>query len=721
MEENILIGTRILIRIGTLSGYCSNPGSDYWYPLPPGTDNLNPPPPDITTNPNPLPPDTVPLPPGFDSDDLCYVFNDLLPTGQDPVYPVTLDPGALYPPYVTITPLLLRLKTQIKITDYNYSLNIEPGYANLIIKVKVFPALGFRINPQASSYSSAGGVAIFDVVSSSIYNFNIVQWNGDGAEERVISPLGLSPGLVWYRTRTQFDSIDTSFKFFAPAFVSNDQLTYYAAKFTTGQASSVAPYLSFGTNQFTLRQSSNSITSGNKPPGSVVINGQTYTGTRDYIAYCWAGNTTVTISNTGTVASVVNTNQSLGYSTFSYTGTGIDDTTFGHGLGSTPEIFFLFTSNQAYVGGSIIGNNSYLQLSSGPVQSSSFYLKTVDTQNITIGPISIINAANTRYLGIAFTSIPGFCTINKYIANGAASRFIPTDFPPKLVLVKVLNYPGSSTTIERHWVLADNVRSANFRVRTSDDPEFTPAKVTIQSNGFTVTSTLNSNYVDVYGQTVSLEYLYIAIGEVSYTYEIVLANGIYSSIGGEALLSRTGAVNAEPGIVTLQGQDVIIKKIYNPFNASDTTYNYYGYDASFVIGKQLLCDGQIYTSAGENSTLTKASKTIADNATYYLNGKDALLKKSYFPLIADSTNYTSSGQSVTLTGQLNIIASAGSYGSQGNTILMSKATIFMADFYAYNASGQDVILSLEQYPYYSNWSEQNYGWDEQWKEITWGS
>lgn len=168
-----LLVTRAEVRLATaLSAFCDVGQSDFWFPVAPGTTTL-PEPPAATTNATPLPPNAVPVPPDFDPDDLCYLFQDLLPVGQPPVYPVELEPNGILLPYNETLPLVGRTRVRLAIREFNYALTL-PGEAVALVTRTVisiptyiasFGAGAFTFTGQtAGTYRNrklAGGVGAF--------------------------------------------------------------------------------------------------------------------------------------------------------------------------------------------------------------------------------------------------------------------------------------------------------------------------------------------------------------------------------------------------------------------------------------------------------------------------------------------------------------------------------------------------------------------------------
>jgi len=252
-----------------------------------------------------------------------------------------------------------------------------------------------------------------------INSFNPVIYTGTGGTQS-ISTVGFAPDFVWIKQRTApnrdhvlHDIIRGSNKVLY-ANLSNSQDTLNASYFT-----------SFDSNGFTLG-------------GDSYYNGSSL----DYVAWSWKGGGTAVSNTDGTIASSVSANQAAGFSIASYTSTGTNGSTFGHGLNAIPELVLLkctsTNSTNWIVGGSILGNDYYLSLNSAAArQSSSNWLvpsaKTLQL-NQTFGNA---NSSGREYITYNFTSIPGYSRVGYYIGNGSPTGpIIYTGFKPRFIMTK---------------------------------------------------------------------------------------------------------------------------------------------------------------------------------------------------------------------------------------------------------------------------------------------
>ena len=55
----------------------------------------------------------------------------------------------------------------------------------------------------------------------------------------------------------------------------------------------------------------------------------------NFVAWCWKAGGAAVTNNDGTIATQVSVNKEAGFSIITYTGTGADEATIGHGLGRT--------------------------------------------------------------------------------------------------------------------------------------------------------------------------------------------------------------------------------------------------------------------------------------------------------------------------------------------------------------------------------------------------
>ena len=78
------------------------------------------------------------------------------------------------------------------------------------------------------------------------------------------------------------------------------------------------------------------ITSFNSNGWTMGDDGAVNQNSANFVAWCWKAGGAAVTNNDGTIATQVSVNKDAGFSIITYTGTGADDVTIGHGLGRTP-------------------------------------------------------------------------------------------------------------------------------------------------------------------------------------------------------------------------------------------------------------------------------------------------------------------------------------------------------------------------------------------------
>ena len=321
-------------------------------------------------------------------------------------------------------------------------------------------------------------------------HFQIALWTGDGNSTQAITNDGnsdLQPDFVWLKRRNGAENhtlADTS-RGVTKRISSNEN----NAEDTNGIAS-------VQSDGFTVSSSYNGNT-----------NGSTYVG------WQWKANGGTTSSNSsGTnITSTVQANTTAGFSIVTFTGTGNDGDSYGHGLTSAPELVIpkkrSGTSN--WQGYAFDGGNSqywYLNLTNafanttGNSAASSSSVITTDASGDS-------NPSGGTVVSYCFHSVKGYSKIGRYTGNGNTDgAFVYTGFKPAWILVKRTN--GT-----QDWVIFDNkLRPANnvgngFLSPNKNDDEDSSDQFDIVSNGFKLR--MSSNLANGSGDT----YIYMAFAE----------------------------------------------------------------------------------------------------------------------------------------------------------------------------------------------------------------
>ena len=342
-------------------------------------------------------------------------------------------------------------------------------------------------------------------------HFQTVLWSGDNSDSRNITNDGnsdLQPDWVWIKSRNGSgngyshnwwdtsrgvsSSINTGlFSDQTDSEGGGDNVT------TTAQLGGVSAMLSDG---FTVKE-------GNTDDARYVNK-----SSNTYVAWQWKANGGTTSSNSsGTnITSTVQANTTAGFSIVTFTGTGNDGDSYGHGLTSAPELVIpkkrSGTSNwqgYAFDGGNsqywyLNLNNAFASTSGNSAASSSSVITTDGSGDS--------NPSGGTVVSYCFHSVQGYSKIGRYKGNGDTDGpFVYTGFKPAWIIFK-------STSATGHWQIYDNTRET-FNDGTQpalkasgNDAEFTK-NVDILSNGVKLRDTTSDANAD------GVTYLYMAFAE----------------------------------------------------------------------------------------------------------------------------------------------------------------------------------------------------------------
>ena len=327
----------------------------------------------------------------------------------------------------------------------------------------------------AGTYNTNGFHLTFqdDVVSE---GFNVATWRGNSPLSQSISGLGLSPDLVWIKSRSQ------TYNHVLADTVRGQGKDLYSNT-TAAESSSSTELISFDADGFSVGSGG----SANDPTGSL-----------GFVAWCWDAGSGSAASNTdGSITSTVKANPSYGFSIVSYTGTGAN-ATVGHGI-ATPDMIIVkgrnTTAAQAW---RVYHKDSNASPASGVlnlntdgafVSSSTQWNNTAPTSSVfSVGTDPAVNENTKNYIAYCFAEVAGYSSIGSYSGSGAAGNAVTTGFAPAFVMVKRTDSSGT-------WVMFDTTRSPTNTADNAlnadlSDREYTSADgvigIDFDANGFTL-------------------------------------------------------------------------------------------------------------------------------------------------------------------------------------------------------------------------------------------
>ena len=322
-------------------------------------------------------------------------------------------------------------------------------------------------------------------------HFVTVPYTGNGSTTQNIS-IGLKPDWVWLKSRSNNSGYHT--------LVDSSR-----GDIALGSDQSIAEY---SVSEFNIN-TDNTI--------DVVHYGNNYsmnTNAATFVAWNWVANGGTTSSNSdGDITSTVQANTDAGFSIVTYTGTGTQSDTVGHGLGKKPAWVLVKSRSEAqnwhvyHQGLDSSAPHNYtifLNATNARASSSSNYWggSAPTTTVIGVGNDNSSNKSSTTYVMYCFAEIEGYSKFGTYTGNGSTDgTFVPLGFRPAFVMIKRYNGTGN-------WFIMDNKRLGynpnNYRlVADSTLQEYTSTGaniIDIFSNGFKcrTTSTNTNGSSDTY-------------------------------------------------------------------------------------------------------------------------------------------------------------------------------------------------------------------------------
>jgi hypothetical protein len=287
--------------------------------------------------------------------------------------------------------------------------------------------------------------------------FDVVTYSGTGTQTQTISSLNFQPDLILSKIRT--GTTQTTGVFDSVRGITGQALdtgaTTTEGNWNAASASQYGYVSAFNSNGFTVTGGSVGTTGG-------YVN---YSG-RTYVAWCWKANGAAVSNTAGTITSQVSANVTSGFSIVTYTGTGANGATIGHGLTTTAPSFIIIKSRSNGTNNWFVYHSSLYALNTGNfiylnanalVQTGGIFFYTAPTTSVFYvgGTGNYVNETGLTYVAYCWSAVPGFSAFGSYTANNLADGpFIYTGFKPRWIMVKVT----SGATVNS-WEIHDTARA----------------------------------------------------------------------------------------------------------------------------------------------------------------------------------------------------------------------------------------------------------------------
>jgi hypothetical protein len=227
--------------------------------------------------------------------------------------------------------------------------------------------------------------------------------------------------------------------------------------------------------------------------GFTLIGNGSYTNAtgNNYVAWQWKAGGTAVSNTSGTITSQVSANTTSGFSVVTWTGNGTSGATIGHGLGVTPQFFFMknrsavtgWPTYSAYMDASA-PQNYYISMATTNAKtadSAAWNNTAPNSSVITLGNGSYVNGSSM--VAYVFAPIAGYSAFGSYTGNGSSDGpFVYLGFRPRFVMIKRTDSAGYD------WVIYDTSRNTYNAVTLNLDPNSSAAETNTGSSGMDITS-----------------------------------------------------------------------------------------------------------------------------------------------------------------------------------------------------------------------------------------
>ena len=204
-----------------------------------------------------------------------------------------------------------------------------------------------------------------------------------------------------------------------------------------------------------------------------------------FASWNWKANGAGSANTDGATASTVSVNTTAGFSIVKYTGAG--STTYGHGLGTTPQMIIIkklnssddwFVYHHSVITASA-SNKFFMRLNNTNAlesNGSAYTFTSVSNTTFGVGNDDKISESGDSFIAYCFAEKTGYSKFGRFTANGSTDNaFIYTGFKPAFVMMKCDNVTDGWSK----WYMFDSTRSPeNMNVK-----ELEANTTGVESNG----------------------------------------------------------------------------------------------------------------------------------------------------------------------------------------------------------------------------------------------
>lgn len=234
-----------------------------------------------------------------------------------------------------------------------------------------------------------------------------------------------------------------------------------------------------------------------------------------FVSWQWKAGGTAVSNTAGTITSSVSANTTAGFSVVTYTGTGVNNATVGHGLGVAPSMIIVKSRTQTYnwdIYHQSLGITATLIFTTAATRNVNAFGTNNPTSSVFSVYSGYTNDTSANLVAYCFAPVPGYSAFGSYTGNGSTDGpFVYTSFRPRWVMLK-------RTDAVAAWVILDtsrdtyNAAGLDLYPNTSDAETDNRPRLDILSNGFKLRA--NANVSNLSGGT----YVYACFSENPFKY-----------------------------------------------------------------------------------------------------------------------------------------------------------------------------------------------------------
>ena len=206
----------------------------------------------------------------------------------------------------------------------------------------------------------------------------------------------------------------------------------------------------------------------------------------NYAYWLWKAGGTAVSNTAGSITSSVSANTTAGFSVVTYTGTGVNNATVGHGLGVAPSMIIVKSRTQTYnwdIYHQSLGITATLIFTTAATRNVNAFGTNNPTSSVFSVYSGYTNDTSANLVAYCFAAVAGYSAFGSYTGNGSTDGpFVYTNFQSRWIMIKRTDSAGYD------WAIYDTSRNTYNAVTLNLDPNSSAAETNTGSSGMDILS-----------------------------------------------------------------------------------------------------------------------------------------------------------------------------------------------------------------------------------------